>query len=120
MNNSDCNGSTRDSESYEIGFGKPPKESRFKPGKSGNPSGRPKGSKNRCLRSIAELVRAESNREIVVTENGRRKKITVAEAAVRRMCANAIKGQGKGPSDFLKICKESERWIESCRTACRK
>ena len=29
-----------------VGYGKPPKETRFKPGRSGNPRGRPKGSKN--------------------------------------------------------------------------
>jgi hypothetical protein len=31
---------------YDIGYGKPPEENRFKQGKSGNPQGRPKGSKN--------------------------------------------------------------------------
>ena len=27
---------------YEVGYGKPPKHSRFKPGQSGNPKGRPR------------------------------------------------------------------------------
>jgi hypothetical protein len=31
---------------YEIGYGKPPKNTRFKPGVSGSRHGRPKGSKN--------------------------------------------------------------------------
>lgn len=30
---------------YEVGYGKPPKRTRFKKGQSGNPKGRPKGAK---------------------------------------------------------------------------
>ena len=30
---------------YEVGYGKPPAGTRFKPGQSGNPAGRPKGSR---------------------------------------------------------------------------
>ena len=30
---------------YEVGYGKPPKEHRFKKGQSGNPRGRPKDAK---------------------------------------------------------------------------
>ena len=32
---------------YDVGFAKPPAASRFKPGRSGNPKGRPKGARNR-------------------------------------------------------------------------
>jgi len=34
-----------DDEKYEVGYGKPPKSSRWKKGQSGNPKGRPKGSR---------------------------------------------------------------------------
>ena len=32
---------------YVLGYGKPPEHTRFRPGSSGNPRGRPKGSKNK-------------------------------------------------------------------------
>jgi len=31
---------------YEVGYGKPPRHTRFEPGVSGNPHGRPKDAKN--------------------------------------------------------------------------
>ena len=38
---------------YEVGYGKPPTGSQFKPGRSGNPKGRARGAKNR-LPSLSE------------------------------------------------------------------
>jgi hypothetical protein len=48
---------------YEVGYGKPPKETKFAQGKSGNPKGRPKGSKN-----IATLFMEIGRQPIRVTE----------------------------------------------------
>ncbi|MCY3732928.1 MAG: DUF5681 domain-containing protein, partial [Chloroflexi bacterium] len=49
---------------YDVGFGKPPKHSRFKKGKSGNPKGRPKGSRNFSMvvkETLEEPVRVTSH-----------------------------------------------------------
>jgi hypothetical protein len=42
---------------YEVGRGKPPAETRFKPGQSGNPKGRPKGA---SLRDIVQRIANET------------------------------------------------------------
>ena len=39
---------------YQVGYGKPPIETRFKSGQSGNPRGRPKGAKNKTSRIPAK------------------------------------------------------------------
>jgi hypothetical protein len=41
---------------YKVGYGKPPKATRFKPGKSGNAKGRPQGSRNLASDLAAELA----------------------------------------------------------------
>ena len=44
----------------EVGYGKPPAEYRFQPGKSGNPGGRPKGANGR--RATVKRVLMEKHR----------------------------------------------------------
>lgn len=41
--------------SYTVGYGRPPKETQFVPGKSGNPKGRPKDHQS-ALRLLRELI----------------------------------------------------------------
>jgi hypothetical protein len=38
---------------YRVGYGKPPKRTRFKKGRSGNPKGRKRGSRNRVSHMLA-------------------------------------------------------------------
>jgi len=72
---------------YEVGRGKPPKHTRFAKGKSGNPDGRPKGSKN-----FAMTIQAELKRRVTVTEDGRRKKISKREAVAKQLVNKAAAG----------------------------
>ncbi len=59
---------------YTVGRGKPPVASRFKPGQSGNPGGRKKGSRN-----YDTILAAVMESEIAVTENGRKRKVSKFE-----------------------------------------
>lgn len=76
-----------DEEDPNVGYGRPPKHSRFKPGRSGNPKGRPKGAS-----SYLASVRRELERKITVTEGGRQRRITKKEAAAKRLVEKALKG----------------------------
>jgi hypothetical protein len=83
---------------YTVGKGRPPVATRFKPGRSGNPKGRPKGSKN-----AQGLAKAELSRKVVVTVNGRKKSMTVAEIASRRLGDKAMTGDAKAFSFLIAI-----------------
>lgn len=71
-------------EDYHVGHGKPPKHSRFKPGQSGNPAGRPKkikGLKELLDEELQEMIRADG------------KNLSLQRALVQSLIRNAIKGK---------------------------
>jgi hypothetical protein len=98
---------TSDVSDYEIGYGKPPKRTQFQPGVSGNPGGRRRGSKNvrPAVREdqMAKLIFQEANRKINVREDGRLRKITMAEAILRSLAAKAAQGNRLHQKLFLDL-----------------
>ncbi|GJD97812.1 DUF5681 domain-containing protein [Methylobacterium iners] len=72
---------------YEVGYGRPPLKTRFKPGQCGNPKGRPK--KPRSLPAAAER---ELDRMVIVREGGREKRLTKREVIGRRIVDDACRG----------------------------
>src|SRR5579871_3182034 len=79
-----------DNQPYQVGRGRPPQHTQFAKGKSGNPKGRPKGSKN-----FATTIQSELKRHVSVTEEGRRKKITKREATAKQLVNRAASGDTK-------------------------
>lgn len=78
---------TDDGKGYDVGYGKPPKQTRFSKGQSGNPKGRPRGAKN-----IATLFTEALKERVIVTENGRRRSISKQEALVKHLVNKALSG----------------------------
>lgn len=98
---------------YEVGYGKPPKETRFKPGKSGNPAGRPKGAKNRqpALNEerLKTIILEEAYRTITVNDGQRPVTVPMAQAIVRSLAVNAAKGNGRAQRLFTDMVSATER-----------
>ena len=76
--------------SYEVGHGKPPQNTQFQKGISGNPRGRPKKS----LNFDDELIR-ESNFLMLINENGQRKRISKIQGIFKRMTNQALIGRSQ-------------------------
>ena len=77
-------------ENYTIGYKKPPEESQFRPGKSGNPRGRPKASKN-----TYSILDGELSKIILLKENGKEIKLTKKQAMLRHLINKAVQGDSK-------------------------
>ena len=81
---------------YEVGYGKPPKHTQFKPGQSGNPRGRPKGTKNLKTDLMEEL-----REKIVIREGDRPRKLSKQRAMMKSVVNRAIKGDARSTSIAL-------------------
>ena len=75
---------------HAVGYGRPPKHHQFKPGRSGNPQGRP-----RKTRSIEAMIKRELDQTVKITEGGREQRISKREAIVKQFVNRAIKGDPK-------------------------
>lgn len=81
---------------YEIGYGKPPKDQQFKKGASGNPNGRPKGSKNTYT-----LLQEILNQNLEVVENGKTINISKKAAMLLQLVNKGVKGDIKAITALL-------------------
>jgi hypothetical protein len=96
-----------DERDYEVGYGKPPRHSQFKRGQSGNPRGRPAGSKN-----LGTLVSEALNEPVIVVENGGRRKISKREAIIKQLVNRSAKADWRAIKILLDIVRELEGRIE--------
>lgn len=93
---------------YDVGYGKPPKNTRFKSGVSGNPKGRPK----RKPSALAKIIHDVLSAPVEYRERGRLKAGTRQELTLRRLVGNAIKGDLVAAELVLRIRARGLRYGE--------
>ena len=86
----------RPKRSSGTGYGQPPKNTRFRSGRSGNPKGRPKGSKNLSSQYLAEV-----NAPIPITENGKRRLVSKLGAAIKQQVTKGAAGDLRAVQQIL-------------------
>jgi Family of unknown function (DUF5681) len=96
-------------DAYEVGYGRPPKETRWKKGQSGNP-----GPKKRRPASVAtvEIIDRLFGQPVEIVENGATRKVSTLEAILMRLWAAEMSGSkraGKVRLQFLQLVPKEDK-----------
>jgi len=81
-----------------VGYGSPPLHTRFAPGQSGNPRGRPKGALN-FTTDLKNILLAT----VALNDAGRARRVTTQKAALLRLREKALKGDARALDKLLSL-----------------
>jgi hypothetical protein len=82
-----------------VGFKHPPKRHQFQRGQSGNPNGRPKGTRN-----FKTDLREELSEIISFREGGHDFSISKQRALIKRLVSSAINGDARAIATVMSFC----------------
>ena len=114
---SSCDDLARDAETanavdeksgYAVGYGKPPCQTRFKKGQSGNPKGRTAGARN-----LSTLLSEALNERVVVTQNGKRRKITKRKAIITQLVNRSASADLPALKLLFDMVRDTENRMDS-------
>jgi hypothetical protein len=90
---------TQNEEADAVGYKRPPREHQFRPGQSGNPSGRPKG-----VRNFKSELREELSEVVTVRDGDREIEVSKQRALIKSLVAAAIDGNQRAAASVLAMC----------------
>jgi Family of unknown function (DUF5681) len=85
----------------EVGYGRPPVATRFRPGTSGNAKGRPKGRKN-----LRTLLKEAMTASIQIQEGQQTRRVSKLEGVVLRQLQGALKGNDRSAMAVIKMAHQ--------------
>ena len=97
---------------YVVGYGRPPIESRFQPGVSGNARGRRKGSKN-----LKTLIRKAMTASVSIHEGTKTRRVSKIEGVVLRQLQSALTGDDRSAMAVIKMAMQMGLLEEPTRNA---
>ena len=87
----------------KVGRGNPPKHTQFRKGTSGNPKGRPKGSKN-----LSTYLMEAARDQVTATVGGKARRISKIQATAMQLATKAAGGDQGAIAKFLDWMDEIE------------
>jgi Family of unknown function (DUF5681) len=98
---------------YKVGYGRPPSETRFRKGVTGNPGGRPRGM---TAGRAKKLALQEAYRLITVREGDEVRTLPTIQAVMRSQARSAAKGNGPAQRDFIDRVQAIEEALQAAIT----
>src|SRR5262249_45658217 len=86
---------------YRVGYGKPPKHTRFRPGTSGNPTGKRKGARN-----LSTAVKKALLVPVKLKDGGKARKVSTQEAVLMRLREKALKGDARSLDRMIDLARQ--------------
>ena len=87
---------------YKVGYGRPPKHTQFKKGRSGNPNGRPRRQCN-----VRTVVKEALGQKIIIREGGETRTMTKFDGIVLTTVNEALKGNHKAQNYLLTLMRST-------------
>ena len=100
-------GAVLDGLPYEVGFGKPPRNTRFAAGNQAGKRGRPKDSEN-----LDTIIKEEFDAKVVLTEGGKARKASKRRVGVRQLANKVASGDTKSFALYLELLRKTGQLVQ--------